>query len=247
MPWVPPAARTDVTTPNPQLSLATSPWTSIPDRPLVLVPLGSTEQHGPHLPFLTDTLIADAVAHQAAPRIAAVTTRPVVIAPALAYGASGEHQAFPGTISVGHEALRLLLVELIRSLSTWAGQIILINGHGGNALTVRAVVDQMRHEQHHVTSVACALESSSDAHAGHDETSVLLHVAPDLVRMSAAEPGNVQPLSDILPRLMTEGVRPVSPSGVLGDPTSADAVVGRASFEALVDAVVTHAVDHVVV
>lgn len=231
-----------MTIPGTHVSLADSPWTSIPDRPVVLVPLGSTEQHGPHLPFITDTLIADAVAQRAAPRIADATARPVVVAPALAYGASGEHQAFPGTISIGHEALRLLLIELIRSLSTWAGQIILINGHGGNAATVRAVVDQMRHEQHQVTSLACALESPSDAHAGRDETSVLLHVAPHLVRMSAAQPGNVQPLADILPRLMAEGVRPVSPTGVLGDPTSAEAYIGQASLEALVDAVVAHAV-----
>lgn len=222
-------------------SLAETPWTQLPERPIVLVPLGSTEQHGPHLPFTTDTIIADAVAHAAAPLITEATGHPVVVAPALAYGASGEHQDFPGTISIGHDALRLLLVELIRSLSTWAGWIILVNGHGGNALTVKAVVDQMRYEQHHVTAIACALESATDAHAGLDETSVLLHLAPDLVRMDAAQPGNTQPLPEILPELMRTGVRPVAPTGVLGDPTDADATSGQASFTALVDALVAHA------
>lgn len=222
-------------------SLAETPWTRLPERPIVLVPLGSTEQHGPHLPFTTDTLIADAVAHAAAPLITEVTGHPVVVAPALAYGASGEHQDFPGTISIGHDALRLLLVELIRSLSTWAGRIILVNGHGGNALTVKAVVDQMRYEQHHVTAVPCALETANDAHAGHDETSVLLHLSPDVVHMDAATPGNTRPLTKILPELMRAGVRPVAPTGVLGDPTHADATAGQASFTALVDALVAHA------
>lgn len=221
-------------------TLARTPWTELPERPIVLVPLGSTEQHGPHLPFTTDTIIAESVARAAAPRIAEVVGAPVVVAPALPYGSSGEHQAFPGTISIGHEALRLVLVELIRSVSTWAREIVLVNGHGGNAITLKAVVDQMRVEQHHVSSIPCALETATDAHAGHDETSVLLHLTPDLVRMDVAQPGNTQPLPEILPELMRAGVRPVSATGVLGDPTRADASTGRASFDALVDRVVAH-------
>ena len=222
-------------------TLADSSWTEIPERPIVLVPLGSTEQHGPHLPFSTDTTIADAVARAAAPRISEATGQPVVVAPAVPYGASGEHQGFPGTISVGHDALRLLLVEMIRSVSVWAGRIILVNGHGGNALTLKAVVDQMQYEQHNVSSIPCALESATDAHAGHDETSVLLHLSSHLVRMETAQPGNTQPLAEILPDLMRSGVRPVSPTGILGDPTAANREEGRASFDALVDAVIAHA------
>ena len=223
------------------VELGAGVWTEVPERPIVLVPLGSTEQHGPHLPFATDTLIADAVARAAAPLIAEATGQDVVVAPALPYGASGEHQGFPGTVSIGHEALRLLLVELIRSLSTWAGRIILVNGHGGNALTIKAVVEQLRYEQHEVTTIACALESATDAHAGHDETSMLLHLAPEVVRLDAAEPGNTQPLSGIITDLMRSGVRAVSPTGVLGDPTHADPAVGREFFTALVDSVVAHA------
>lgn len=223
------------------IDLATAPWTEVPQRPLVLVPLGSTEQHGPHLPFATDALIADEVARASAPLIADITGRDVVVAPAIVYGASGEHQGFPGTISIGHEALRLLLVEMIRSLSTWAGRVVLINGHGGNTLTIRAVVDEMRYEQHDVTAFDCALETATDAHAGHDETSVLLHLAPHLVHMSRAEPGNTQPLTEILPDLMRSGLEPLAPTGVLGDPTHADGLIGQASFLALVDAAVAHA------
>lgn len=201
----------------------------------MLVPLGSTEQHGPHLPFATDSVIAEAAARSAAPLIEAGTGRPVVIAPALPYGASGEHQSFPGTVSIGHDALRLVLIEMIRSLSDWAGLVVLVNGHGGNQATVTSVAQQMRDEQHDVLSLTCALESASDAHAGHDETSVLLHLAPSMVRMDDAEPGNTDPLDVLLPELMRSGVRPVSPNGVLGDPTESTAHTGRQSFEGLVN------------
>ena len=102
-------------------------WPSVPMEPLLLVPLGSTEQHGPHLPFSVDTDIAAAVAREAAERLGAV------VAPALAYGSSGEHQGFAGTLSIGQDALRLLLVELVRSARTWAARVVLIAGHGGNA------------------------------------------------------------------------------------------------------------------
>ena len=71
-------------------------------RPVVLVPLGSTEQHGPHLPLDTDTTVASVVAAELAVRLAADGTD-AVVAPAIAYGASGEHQCFPGTVSIGTE------------------------------------------------------------------------------------------------------------------------------------------------
>jgi creatinine amidohydrolase len=219
-------------------ALASSSWVDVPERPLVLVPLGSTEQHGPHLPVSTDTLIATAVARGAADEVRDTRGVQVVVAPAVAYGASGEHQGFPGTISIGHEALRSMLTELVRSLSTWAGRIIFVNGHGGNALTLKAVVDRMRHEQHQVSVVMCALETATDAHAGFDETSVMLHLHPELVDMARAEAGNTAPLSELLPELMATGIRPVTENGILGDPSAATAQDGERLFVQLVDRVV---------
>ena len=72
--------------------------------PLLLVPVGSVEQHGPHLPLATDAMVANAVTRAAAERLDADGT-PVLVAPSVNYGASGEHEGFPGTVSIGHEAL----------------------------------------------------------------------------------------------------------------------------------------------
>ena len=213
--------------------LATLTWDTVPRRPLVLVPVGSTEQHGPHLPFETDTLIATA----SADRIAQALEREgieVVVAPAIAYGASGEHQGFPGTVSVGREALRMQIVELVRSLSTWAGRIVFINGHGGNVSTLTSAITQMRQEQHDVAWIACMFEPEGDAHAGSIETSVMLHIAPERVDMSKAAPGQLAPLAQILPVLIADVVLAASPSGVLGDPTTATAEHGRELLAQLV-------------
>ncbi len=221
------------------VDLAVDPWTVVPTGALVMVPLGSTEQHGPHLPFTTDTVIAEHVARAAASAIARATSGPVVVTPAQSFGASGEHQGFPGTASIGHEALRAVLIELVRSLSTWAERILFVNGHGGNVGTVVSVVEQLRVEGHRVSWVACAVETAVDAHAGHDETAVMLHIAPELVRFELARPGALEPLDELLPRLVAHGVRPVSPTGVLGDPTTASAAGGERLFAELVTRVVT--------
>lgn len=218
--------------------LSATVWTEVPEHPVVLVPLGSTEQHGPHLPFGTDTLIAERTASAVAGQLTVEGAGPVVVAPSLAYGASGEHQDFPGTVSIGHDALKVVLVEMIRSMSTWSRCIVLINGHGGNTATVQRVVEQMRYEQHNVLWTSCALESTTDAHAGHDETSVLLHLDPKLVNLGSAVVGNTQPLQEILADLIEQGVRPVSPSGVLGDPTNADARLGEQQFGLMVGRIV---------
>ncbi|WP_189321527.1 mycofactocin biosynthesis peptidyl-dipeptidase MftE [Streptomyces flaveus] len=202
--------------------LADTSWPDIPDDALVLVPLGSTEQHGPHLPLSTDTLIARAVARRAA----GLLPGRVLVAPAIPYGASGEHAGFPGTVSIGHEALRHVLVETVRSLALWADRVAFVNGHGGNAETLRAAVVELRHQGHDVGWVGCEVPDG-DAHAGFTETSVLLHLAPEHVLMRRAAPGDRRPLAALMPRLRAAGVRAVSPTGVLGDPTGACADQGR--------------------
>ncbi|MGH8868188.1 MAG: mycofactocin biosynthesis peptidyl-dipeptidase MftE [Actinomycetes bacterium] len=213
-------------------------WPAVPDAPLVLVPTGSTEQHGPHLPLGTDTAIAVAVAERAARELwVSPYDAEVLVAPPVSYGASGEHQHFRGTTSIGTESLRLVLVELVRSLSTWAGRVVFVNGHGGNVPALLSAVTQLVHEGHDVAWVPSATEMAG-AHAGHTETSVMLHLAPALVDMSRAGPGNVAPIGELLPRIVADGVVAVSPNGVLGDPSSAHADEGRHMLDSMVDGVV---------
>lgn len=196
------------------------------DAPALLVPLGSIEQHGPHLPLDTDIRIADAVAHVAAAELGSV----FVVAPPISYGASGEHQGFAGTVSIGTAALTAVLVEYGRSACEWAARLVFVNGHGGNVEALRSAVALLRSEGRDVAWCSPAVPPGSDSHAGHTETSVLLHLSPHLVRTRECRPGNTAPLADLMPQLRAAGVRAVSESGVLGDPTTATAADGARLF-----------------
>jgi len=204
-------------------------WPEIDGRPTLLVPVGSVEQHGPHLPLDTDTRIAAAVAARAA-------TGTLLVASPVAYGASGEHEGFTGTVSIGHEALRLLLVELGRSASRWAGRLVFVNGHGGNGSSLVEAVRLLRYEGLDAAWFACA--SGCDAHAGRSETSLMLALDPALVRPERAA-GNTAPLADLLPEMRAGGVAAVSPNGVLGDPAGASADEGERLLAAMSDALRT--------
>jgi creatinine amidohydrolase len=196
---------------------------------LLAVPLGSLEQHGPHLPLATDAHIADMVARQYADRRSGV-----VVAPVVAYGASGEHEDFPGTISIGHEALELLIVELVRSATRTFAHVLLVNGHGGNARPLGRAVQRLTGEGHSVLGWTPVVEGG-DAHAGRTETALMLALAPAHVQLGAAEAGNTTPIATLLPAIRKSSVRAVAPNGVLGDPAGATAHEGYALLEQLVD------------
>lgn len=199
-------------------------------RPHLLIPTGSLEQHGPHLPLGTDALIAEAVADQVCARVREI---PLLLAPPVTYASSGEHEHFPGTISIGRAALTTMLVEVGRSACRWAAGIVFVNAHGGNAASLVEAVQQLRYEGRNV-SWAPILPPDSDAHAGFTETSLMLHLHPDAVAMERVEVGNADPLDQLLPQIRTNGVHAVSRNGVLGDPREANAEAGRNLFEAVV-------------
>ena len=199
--------------------LADATWQEAASVDILLVPVGSTEQHGPHLPLETDSTIAVAVAERVATALAD-DGHTAYVAPVLSFGSSGEHQHFAGTVSIGTEALAHVVIELVRSARTWVRRVVLVNAHGGNIQALERAVRQLLAEGHDVCWVPCRTEEV-DLHAGRTETSLMLHLRPGAVRLDLAVPGNTEPLREILPAMMAGGVAAVSPNGVLGDPTGA--------------------------
>lgn len=219
------------------MELALATWPELGERvDVVVLPTGSCEQHGPHLPFSTDAAIATAVVDQAVARLRAAGVH-AVAAPPLPYGASGEHEHFPGTVDIGHDALHAVLLELGRSIGRWADRLVFVNGHGGNAPTVSAAVGRLRHEGRDAAWVPCEIVWG-DAHAGRTETSLMAAITPATVREDRAEAGATEPVEVLMPRLRTGGVRAVSPNGVLGDPAGASAEEGEQLLAGLVEATV---------
>lgn len=225
--------------------LADETWRTLPASPLLVVPVGSLEQHGPHLPLDTDARIATAVASAT---VTALRARSVdaLLAPTIALGASGEHAGFPGVLSIGTEALVSVLVETARSARHWVGGVVWLNGHGGNTPALVRAVPQLISEAHRAAWLPVPIRDG-DAHAGRTETSLLLHLAPHLVRTDLIEPGVTTPIGELLPLLRAGGVRGVSENGVLGDPVGASADDGRQLFDAAViearDRIVTWSAD----
>lgn len=196
-------------------------WTDLDAAQRILaIPLGATEQHGPHLPYTVDTEIAV----ELCARLARAKNN-VVTAPPVPYGSSGEHAGFAGTLSIGQDATELLLVELVRSADTFQG-VILVCAHGGNAVPLRRAVVRLRHEGRRVHAWAPTYPPD-DSHAGRTETSAMLALRSESVHIGRIKPGNTAPLTDLMDRLRTEGVRPVSANGVLGDPCGASAEEGE--------------------
>ena len=144
---------------------------------VLAVPVGSTEQHGPHLPLTTDADLAVALCHQLGAQLDSL----VLVAPPIFYGSSGEHEGFAGTISIGQEATELLLTELGRSATRTFSRVLLVSTHGGNTEAVRRAVARLRAESRDVS--VWFPRWPGDAHAGRAETSLQLALAPGTVRL----------------------------------------------------------------
>jgi creatinine amidohydrolase len=213
-----------------------------------VVAVGSTEQHGPHLPTMTDTRIGDAMAHQFALKLGnALQARTIPV------GVSEHHLAFGATISLKPETLRLIVRDYVDSLvRDGFRRIIFLPSHGGNFDPVAQAVDDARKAHPGIeitgytdllgitaflnqTSAAFGVtEGESGAHAGENETSLMMALEPDLVLADRFAPGYVGPLGQEQVRtIFDRGMPALTENGVLGDPRKASAEKGEVYLDRL--------------
>jgi len=216
-----------------------------------VVPLGSTEQHGPHLPFATDTWIAAALAERFCARV-----DDAIQAPAVALGCSAEHMAFAGTLDLDPTTLVAVLRDVLRSLRHHGFErAFVFSAHGGNYTALREALPALRAAAApmavlaftdlaalsavlHRESAACGVAPEvAGHHAGEIETSILLALRPAAVRTAALAAGLLTAPSD--PQaLFYPSLREHAASGTVGDPRAADAARGARYLEAWVDVLV---------
>lgn len=222
-------------------------------RSILVQPLGAIEQHGPHLPLSTDSVIARAVAEAAVARCGEALD--VWLLPALDYTKSNEHAWSPGTVWLSATTLLAVLDDLGRCLATTpARKLVFLNGHGGNSALVNVANRELRLRHGLMTFLAHpgvpvdqggsapAGELGMGVHGGEEETSIMLHLAPQLVDMASAVRRVPEGLAGN--RHVRFGGR-VSfgwlsndffADGVIGDPTGATAARGAELFEGSVSA-----------
>lgn len=234
------------------------------DGSVLVVPVGSIEQHGPHMPVATDVLLADAVARGGADA-AADDGVPVLVTPPVWAGSSDHHLHWGGTITIEVVTLLSMLNQIARSaLQNGFDAIFFLNGHGGNSAIVNAATKTVGTEHPDVQVIATTYyflaepiaEEIRDSryggmsHAGEFETSLVLHIAPELVRQEEyavdyrEEPkgGYEGAFHDFFshgPLAVYHAAGTQSGPGTTGDPTKASAEKGAALYEFLVGEVST--------
>lgn len=215
----------------------------------VIVPLGATEQHGPHLPLGTDTVMAVELARRVAQRL-----ENALVAPPIPVGPSTEHGSFPGTLSIPPQLLESLLKEYVYSLERHGvDRVVLLPAHGSSFPVVNAFFPSLAADTD-LDLVAVAnldryLELLNEGlevsdvdvrepvvHAGATETAMLLALDPEAVREDELTAGHEGPISPA--RLFEHGIETYAPNGVLGDPRAATAEAGETILECVVDAYV---------
>lgn len=219
----------------------------------VIWPLGSLEQHGPHLPLATDALFADRVVDALIQALPA--DLPIWRLPVQQIGFAPEHKAFPGTFSLRAEELIRLVERVGADLAGWGFQrLVLMNAHGGQISLLEVAARQLRERHPSLAVLPCFLwrgpetlgslipepERSAGLHAGLAETSLMLHLAPELVGPLRQADG-LRPPCPPPQGWSWEGLAPtawltqdLSGTGVIGDPSGATAELGEKLFHALV-------------
>ncbi|WP_435117561.1 creatininase family protein [Halolamina sp. C58] len=221
------------------MRLADATWTDVrdADADLAVLPVGSTEGHGPHAPLGTDAFTAETVAEAGADAYETETDEPVLVAPTVPVGISEEHRAFDGTLWVSPDTFRAYVRETVESLAAGDGPdaVVLVNGHGGNTDALREVAARLTRDG--VARVApftwfeAVGEHSSDmGHAGPLETAFLRHDRPELVhedRIDEAREGGSERWGDWVSGVnLAVDSDEFSENGVVGDPAAGDAERG---------------------
>ena len=214
-------------------------------RDTVVMALGATEQHGLHMPLATDALLGDHLARRLAERLDAL------IAPTLRVGCSEHHVGFAGTISVAQETYHALVCDLVRSLLRGGfRRIVLLPSHGGNFGPLAAALERLdAGERAHVvalTDLGVLFEvarlgereygvplGEGGLHAGEWETSLMLAIHPELVRMESAEPGFTGDIEQAVGSMFAGGVASISENGTIGDPSRSSAAHGERYWAAI--------------
>jgi creatinine amidohydrolase len=229
--------------------------TTLTERSVLVLPVGAIEHHGPHLPLRTDALIAESVATAAVDR-AAEEGLDAWLLPTLSVSKSDEHAWAPGTLWLTAETLLATLVDLGRSVAaTPARKLVFLNGHGGNVALLQVANRELRRRfglqpftmPSGIQQAGRGTDGEPDElgfgiHAGFAETSIVLHLAPELVDESAFARNVPEHLAGF--SLLGFNNRPVTfgwlsndfgPSGVIGDPTGANADAGARLVAGAVD------------
>ena len=215
---------------------------------VVILPIASIEQHGPHLPVMTDTRLGQEIAFRAARR--AYEQRPVIVTPVVWSGLSEHHMPFGGTLTLSHDTFRRVVRDLIEAITRHGFRDILIsNSHGGNIIAMQQILDELAPTSE-ATLVATTYVSEAGEelskhledqpgvmHAGEAETSMMLVCAPDLVDMSDIE--NIAS-PEVEGKFLAAGQgsyrwRPfahVTQNGLAGNPTRSTAKKGEKMLEA---------------
>ena len=197
----------------------------------VILPVGATEEHGPHLPTITDTIQAMEVAR------AVANKKNVFLAPPLHYGVCRSTRGFPGTITVSHDALRAFVKDLLISFTdSGFANVMILTGHaGGQHMAALEEACQMAVEERdfRVSLVslfdfieASAVQTPHDGHAGEMETSLMMVIRKDLVKGKPAKHFPVRPRF-----LIMKNVRHLMGNGVMGNPEPATPEKGKAFFD----------------
>jgi creatinine amidohydrolase len=219
-------------------------------RDTVVVALGATEQHGPHMPLATDALIGDHLARRLADRLDAF------VAPTLRVGCSEHHLGFAGTMSFTQETYHAIIGDLVRSLLRGGfRRIVLLPTHGGNFAPLADAIARLDEaEQAHVvafTDLGVLLQiaqmgeeqygvplGEGGLHAGEWETSLMLVIHPELVHMENAAAGFTGDLQEAVGSMFAGGVASISENGTIGDPTRSSAEHGERYWAAVEDLIV---------